>query len=137
MKSHMIIDIGRKYLVSYPDPHHSCGWNTSPPTTRVGSDVFHPQLRCGSGYETSKCLPRWQVGRGHADGKVECQPGEHDMSLPPSCRRSQHLRECMSTTFGTIGEKLAVSAAETLHQTPGTNFPFSIKEFKMFMQESM
>ena len=42
-----------RILVSYPDPHRSCGWNTSPPT-RVGGDVFHPQLRCGSGYETSR-----------------------------------------------------------------------------------
>ena len=33
-------------LVSYPDPHRSCGW-----ITRSG-DVIHPQLRCGSGYET-------------------------------------------------------------------------------------
>ena len=26
------------------------------PTTRVGGDVFHPQLRCGSGYETRQTL---------------------------------------------------------------------------------
>ena len=35
-------------LVSYPDPHRSCGWITSPLL-----DIIHPQLRCGSGYETS------------------------------------------------------------------------------------
>ena len=27
---------GITYLVSYPDPHRSCGWNTSPPTRVVG-----------------------------------------------------------------------------------------------------
>ena len=36
-------------LVSYPDPHRSCGWITSP----LREYVIHPQLRCGSGYETS------------------------------------------------------------------------------------
>ena len=41
-------------LVSYPDPHRSCGWITSPlrEYSRSG-DVIHPQLRCGSGYETN------------------------------------------------------------------------------------
>ena len=28
--------VSRTRLVSYPDPHRSCGWNTSPPTRVVG-----------------------------------------------------------------------------------------------------
>ena len=42
------------WLVSYPDPHRSCGWITSPLRHYSrSSDVIHPHLRCGSGYETS------------------------------------------------------------------------------------
>ena len=50
--SHKIIT---KEIVSYPDPHRSCGWIISPlrEYSRSG-DVIHPQLRCGSGYETTK-----------------------------------------------------------------------------------
>ena len=41
-------------IVSYPDPHRRFGWITSPLRhySRNG-DVIHPQLRCGSGYETN------------------------------------------------------------------------------------
>ena len=36
------------------DPHlRREASSSSESTTRVGGDVFHPQLRCGSGYETS------------------------------------------------------------------------------------
>ena len=49
-------------LVSYPDPHRSCGWITSPLHYSRSGDVIHPQLRCGSGYETSEALvSRWGV----------------------------------------------------------------------------
>ena len=54
-------------VVSYPDPHRSCGWITSPLREYRSGDVIHPQLRCGSGNETSvwctakPCRCNWEV----------------------------------------------------------------------------
>ena len=73
-------------IVSYPDSHRSCGWI---------SDVIHPQLRCGSGYETNQLRMLFDLASSPAQRarllSVSCPHASAWLSVMPTPQLNLHL----------------------------------------------